>query len=522
MKVLLRSRVRLGVALVALALLGVACKDSVVVIEGGGDDAVDMSGGPTFDSPDMRRPTIPDPDPNNNTTPEPMPLVDMGMTSPPDMRRDDPTPLPDMRVELPDPEPDMRVELPEPDMKPEPMRPPGPPPSDSVEQVKNNGCTTGVVAGLSQQLIDEMNCIQPGTLSRIDQYPQLDLYAVVFPYLQTPAALALGSTANNQPDMMRISSALRTLPQQYLLYRWYQEGKCGIGLAASPGRSNHNGALALDTPDYSGWKARLQSNSFSWLGSRDVVHFDYQGGADIRELSVLAFQRLWNMNNPNDQITEDGEYGPQTEGRLKQAPSNGFSVVPWCPNAMSQRVEGLAPPIVRLERVDDASLEIAVIAPSVVRWVEYAMGDEVFATSARGESGPNFDEVLELGEPSVMYDTVMLDVRAMDSEGRILSTTQARIPGQMDAHQLWVIPDGSGLYKVRAQEPPAEAEWMQLVIGGTEELVARDPSVEQRAFDATVSLRRWADGEPIELDVRFIDSSGAVIDSTSVELTVSL
>jgi hypothetical protein len=32
---------------------------------------------------------------------------------------------------------------------------------------------------------------------------------------------------------------LRTVAQQYLLYTWYQNGQCGIGLAAKLGNSNH-------------------------------------------------------------------------------------------------------------------------------------------------------------------------------------------------------------------------------------------------------------------------------------------
>ena len=48
----------------------------------------------------------------------------------------------------------------------------------------------------------------------------------------------------------------------------------------------------------------------------DPVHFDHLGSPDIRGRDVLAFQRLWNRNNPNDQIAEDGDYGPATESRL--------------------------------------------------------------------------------------------------------------------------------------------------------------------------------------------------------------
>ena len=48
---------------------------------------------------------------------------------------------------------------------------------------------------------------------------------------------------------MSINSAFRTVAQQYLLYAWYKQGRCGIGLAATPGNSNHEQGLAVDIED---------------------------------------------------------------------------------------------------------------------------------------------------------------------------------------------------------------------------------------------------------------------------------
>jgi hypothetical protein len=129
-----------------------------------------------------------------------------------------------------------------------------------------------------------------------------------------------------------VNSMLRTVAQQYLLYRWYQTGSCGISLAAKPGNSNHETGLALDVDNYSTWKSKLQNSGFSWLGGSDPVHFDYVGAGakDHRGLDVLAFQRLWNRNNPADKIAEDGAWGPNTEARMKKAPAAGFAKGPSC------------------------------------------------------------------------------------------------------------------------------------------------------------------------------------------------
>jgi DNA polymerase-3 subunit alpha len=76
---------------------------------------------------------------------------------------------------------------------------------------------------------------------------------------------------------MFINSSLRSLPQQYLLYRW-QRVRCGIEIAAAPGLSNHHGALAIDIESNAAWRSSLQAEGFAWLGSGDPVHFDYVGG----------------------------------------------------------------------------------------------------------------------------------------------------------------------------------------------------------------------------------------------------
>jgi hypothetical protein len=187
-------------------------------------------------------------------------------------------------------------------------------------------CSTTAVRGLAIQLVEEIQCIRPNTLARIDGTPGLALGAAVFPYLQTSAAKALVAARKARNTTMSINSALRTLPQQYLLYRWYQTGRCGIGLAAPPGSSNHESAVAIDIADNAGWRASLQANGFRWLGASDPVHYDFVAGGtvDLRGLSVRAFQRLWNRNNPSDMIVEDGDYGPATASRLAKSPVGGF------------------------------------------------------------------------------------------------------------------------------------------------------------------------------------------------------
>jgi hypothetical protein len=204
--------------------------------------------------------------------------------------------------------------------------------NDPVTTAVAQSCTTTAVKGLAVQLVEEIQCLRPNTFVKIDNTPGLALGSAVFPYLQTKAAQGLVAAQKARGTTMSINSALRTLPQQFLLYRWYQTGRCGIGLAATPGTSNHEGGIAVDVDDNAGWRTSMQNNGFRWLGASDPVHYDFIAGgtADLHGLSVKAFQILWNRNHPADLIAEDGAYGPGTESRLAQSPVGGFAMGANC------------------------------------------------------------------------------------------------------------------------------------------------------------------------------------------------
>jgi hypothetical protein len=197
-----------------------------------------------------------------------------------------------------------------------------------------SGCSTAPVAPLDDQIIAEVNCAIPNQLSPVPKSAtNFSKATTTVAYLETPARDALVTALAANPGMtLSVNSMLRTVVQQYLLYAWYQQGRCGISLAALPGNSNHETGLALDTSDYDAWKPTLEAHGFKWFGSADVVHFDYVGAGskDLRGEDVKAFQRLWNLNNPGDKITVDGSYGAATEARIKQSPSGGFPIGASC------------------------------------------------------------------------------------------------------------------------------------------------------------------------------------------------
>ncbi|HEX5064258.1 MAG TPA: D-alanyl-D-alanine carboxypeptidase family protein [Kofleriaceae bacterium] len=199
----------------------------------------------------------------------------------------------------------------------------------TVTSYETSTCSTSVVIGLSKQIADEIGCASPTGLVKFTAGGKLTITSnSVLPYLAANAKQDLMDVAAN--NTVQVNSAFRTVAQQYLLYRWYQLGRCGITAAATPGNSNHESGRALDIANYSSIISAMGGQGWSHDVPNDPVHFDHLSSPDIRGRDVLAFQKLWNRNHPTDAIAEDGDYGPMTEARLKKAPSEGFAIGPTC------------------------------------------------------------------------------------------------------------------------------------------------------------------------------------------------
>jgi hypothetical protein len=194
------------------------------------------------------------------------------------------------------------------------------------------GCSTAVVIGLSKQIADEGNCINPGSFVPFSSGNGITLTSsAVVPFLETSARDDLVAEAASHS--LQINSALRTVASQYLLVQWFNEGRCGISAAAAVGRSNHEGGRAVDVSNYSSRISSMSAHGWAHDVSGDPVHFDHTSSPDGRGQDVLAFQRLWNRNNPSDTISEDGLYGPHTQARLQMSPATGFPIGAQCVTA---------------------------------------------------------------------------------------------------------------------------------------------------------------------------------------------
>jgi hypothetical protein len=219
------------------------------------------------------------------------------------------------------------------DGEPHASKPAAPKHYATVQQAATESCTTASVDGLSRQIIEQARCIRPNAFVPLPNRPNLVVLPQVFPYLELKARDQLRKALDSRPQQkMTVNSALRTVAQQYLVWRWSASKRCGVPLATPPGESNHEIGTALDIAEAATWRPTLEARDFKWLGASDRVHFDFKNSsASPRSLSdVLAFQKLWNRNHPSDKLAEDGRYSPAMEQRLKQAPPDGFALGPSC------------------------------------------------------------------------------------------------------------------------------------------------------------------------------------------------
>lgn len=200
---------------------------------------------------------------------------------------------------------------------------------------ENTACSTYSLNGLDSQIMACFNKFNLGVMSDISKIDGVVLSGPhVHRWLQASAAAKLEKAIQSRGKEMIINSALRTIAGQQLLRQHYENGQCGIMAAARPGLSNHNNATAIDIEDSAGWRSHLQTHYWHWIGDFDPMHYEFRNGVlNTVPMQIKAFQYLWNLTHPHDLLALDGNLGPATLGRLKDAPIEGWphTVVEWLP-----------------------------------------------------------------------------------------------------------------------------------------------------------------------------------------------
>jgi len=190
-----------------------------------------------------------------------------------------------------------------------------------------------LIDGLGRQLVEEVICMDD---TYLEFYEPCEEPGCIWAHGPQPLAIrpevvsALNDAALSVDDYISITAGYRDVAMQYYS-RWYKEN-CRSGFAAAiPGSSNHQGGRAIDVRYYAFWNDILLDFGFEHPIPGDEPHYELVGDEQFREesaalqsLSVLAFQRLWNRNYPDDLIDEDGVYGATTKTALGNSPVEGF------------------------------------------------------------------------------------------------------------------------------------------------------------------------------------------------------
>ena len=187
-------------------------------------------------------------------------------------------------------------------------------------------CETSVALGLTKQIAQELNTMGIA-FAQISTVPKVQCTGGCSGYMQKSALDSLNSITATHGSI-GLSSAWRSVAQQFLLYQFKAHGKCGqTNPVATPGTSNHEGGIAIDVPNFGSWKTILTGHGWNYpLPTSDKVHFEFGTGArTYAQKNLMAFQRLWNRHNPTAKISEDGIYGPATANALNKAPCNGWA-----------------------------------------------------------------------------------------------------------------------------------------------------------------------------------------------------
>jgi N-acetylmuramoyl-L-alanine amidase len=236
-------------------------------------------------------------------------------------------------------------------------------------------CETSSVKGLDLQLLYQINLIKPGLLVRIDDIPDLILGSSVHPWVQAGVRKCLINALKARSGVkMTINSAYRTIVGQQLLRSHYENKRCNIVAAAPPGKSNHNNASAIDIEDANEWKDALSRNGFKKLGDFDPMHYDCTlGTIDMTSVSITAFQQLWNLANPRNKLTVDGQMGQLTTTRLKNAPIEGFGNLP---SLYPQRVLRFTDPVQTGDDVAHLQLSLKIAGLDFVK-IDKVFGQEL-------------------------------------------------------------------------------------------------------------------------------------------------
>ena len=235
----------------------------------------------------------------------------------------------------------------------------------------------------------------------------------------------------------------------------------------------------------------------------------YVGGGtmDLAGLSVLAFQRLWNRNHPEDVISEDGAYGPQTEARILRSPAEGFAVGPGCD-------EPPPPAPFGIDWTRDAGgvYVLTATADAAVDTVEYlADGRRLGQVSA----GPAGDFALAAGTCALGGDHT-IEAIARDASGAEITRGVALLEA-LASTAVYVRPRAPSTYEIGLERPSAAVAAIEVDADGTP-LTDTTTGVVRSTRNAVLHTFTLLGARTFV--VRLYDATGTALETRTVALTL--
>ncbi|MCA1663750.1 MAG: hypothetical protein LC659_05705, partial [Myxococcales bacterium] len=186
--------------------------------------------------------------------------------------------------------------------------------------------------------------------------------------------------------------------------------------------------------------------------------------ADLRAESVLAFQKLWNLNNPADKIAEDGAYGPMTGAKIAASPATGFAKGTTC------TPQTTPPP-----------------APNTSEWAATLVAKSMPQTLGAGEMQPAWVEFKNTGTATWQPGVTKLGTTDPEDRDSALSAPDWLSPNRAATVDAATKPGETGRFTFMLRGPVVSSEEaLTEHFGLVQEGVAWFPSSASLAVDVTV------------------------------------
>jgi len=205
-------------------------------------------------------------------------------------------------------------------------------PPPTVGQAAWNGCDVppSLVEALSAQIAEVLQCAAPGSLASLDVCADAGCVVINGPpkpeWLEARTYDAVVAASRRVGGPIPLDWGWRDPATGWFLRSAWERHRCGDPVGPAEHPLGEGRALRLAPGAPRAVADALVAEGFRWDAGAAVYRFD--GGADLRALGVLAFQRLWNANHPGEPLATDGRLGPTTRAALDRAPPGGFERIP--------------------------------------------------------------------------------------------------------------------------------------------------------------------------------------------------